>query len=644
MMGEVNSELEMVKINLRAVLMSSTRGVSLKFLMSDYEEFISEELDYKKLGSKTLEEFLRTKCGDTCRLCPDIEYPGKLKAIAIADEDTKFMEDMQRKTRKPKLKKKKVVRMGVSFRHGVANSHRSSAQKYSAAFSNNRRTSKAGANPAPAQSKMFSKPPFKPPMPKKPSAESIQIPKKKFKTTVSSWQTYSSYVAPIIKSKKFGILKADVERLYEEKYKECLPEDWVDKLENRILEVAKNFGNGMLLIKFLSKEEANQSTVTNSGDQNASAASVKAEPKNLRFSTKEPTVINSYKGNCNGYLTSDEDISVSDSDQSDWELTSNDLCPVVVSVQKDGSRQVSCNLQSGKAINPSKSGDTKGVKTNQNEDNKSGQKMLLQHILQQRKQLIQLKNAKGESEIEVVDITSPIPVSPSEAIHQSAPALEPLMSRPIRKPLRQPISSPIPTNASATLKPVPSKMNLNENKDISSFKDCSHGNSKLRSLTPTQDRLKPRCFNNNIEKISIESFQKQLLKSELARRKSKTNQVAQISSSLEDFVRERSELVKETKPSTQVGKFSAYRDKEEVFISDDEDNSTPPFNSSDYLTLECICARPPTLVFCSSCFSCEANSRVKTICQLHRFTFLKCDLIKCSECNSTCITELKEAN
>ena len=35
---------------------------------------------------------------------------------------------------------------------------------------------------------------------------------------------------------------------------------------------------------------------TNSGDQNASAASVKAEPKNLRFSTKEPTVINSYKG------------------------------------------------------------------------------------------------------------------------------------------------------------------------------------------------------------------------------------------------------------------------------------------------------------------------------------------------------------
>ena len=48
----------------------------------------------------------------------------------------------------------------------------------------------------------------------------------------------------LLENRKFESLSADIERAYKSEYKEVLPKDWVDMLDQQLIKVLKSYDNG----------------------------------------------------------------------------------------------------------------------------------------------------------------------------------------------------------------------------------------------------------------------------------------------------------------------------------------------------------------------------------------------------------------
>jgi len=285
-----DQKLEEIKINLRSVLMSSTVGVSLKSLKSDYEELCGERLDNRQFGFQHLSEFLKCKCSDVCRLGADKDNPGMYRAFAIADEDTKHIEELQRRTRKPAKKKNIPRRMyPPSHRNGYTsgggynnyvpipnyfayqdhydrmvnnamlmyNMNMHPIQSYDTRpyYNNNFYSSTPRVNKVVRKNVPSSKDKHNDVVSRQRNRERPKA-KKQLKLA-SNWEVYGGYVLSILCTKKFGMLKGDLEEKYEEKFRESLPQDWVQQLDKRMIEIVQDYGDGILLVK--AKSEGNKS-------------------------------------------------------------------------------------------------------------------------------------------------------------------------------------------------------------------------------------------------------------------------------------------------------------------------------------------------------------------------------------------------
>jgi len=301
-----DQKLEEIKINLRSVLMSSTVGVSLKSLKSDYEELCGERLDNRQFGFQHLSEFLKCKCSDVCRLGADKDNPGMYRAFVIADEDTKHIEELQRHTRKPPKKKKTPRRTyppthrsgytsGGGYNNYVPNynlAHNKLVQDqynrirmmnnamlmynmnmnliqsyqtrpyYSNNFySSTPRVNKVARNNVPATKDKHNDAVRRQRNHEKPKA------KKQLKLA-SNWELYGGYVLSILCTKKFGMLKGDLEEKYEEKFRESLPQDWVQQLDKRMIEIVQDYGDGILLVKAKSEGNKSEDAAVNTAEHN----------------------------------------------------------------------------------------------------------------------------------------------------------------------------------------------------------------------------------------------------------------------------------------------------------------------------------------------------------------------------------------
>jgi len=317
--------LKLVKNDLRAVLLSKKDGISIAKLLREFEDLTCESLDFRKYGSYSLEEFLRGKCWDVCRFGYDPKNPGIARVIAVADEDTKHIAELQKRTRQAKSSPpvrrrfqpnqfmnqmqggfpvKRMVyqtydnRWSSSTRNGGRSSQvdRSNQWKGSSlhpsrqprtnyqspgnaqfgrgyvkpqaptatAYSSNAaprtRPIQTSANSVPKLSKpattaVTTKKPVKAASTSSTTTSRPTAIKKPKKETKSPWNIYGMYLLSILKNKKFGAFKADLEKAYEEKFRESLPEEWVEQLEGRYVFIANNFGDDILLIKCLPQEE-----------------------------------------------------------------------------------------------------------------------------------------------------------------------------------------------------------------------------------------------------------------------------------------------------------------------------------------------------------------------------------------------------
>jgi len=341
-----DQKLEEVKINLRSVLMSSTVGVSLRNLKRDYEELCGETLDNRAFGFQHVADFLRSKCSDVCRIDVDKDNPGWFRAFVIADEDTKHIEELQKRTRKPAKKKSTPTRRTYPF---SSSSGYMSGGGYNNLIPNYQyMMNYMNINPAmymynmslPVQAYQtmpYNYNNFITSTPRVNRVDKIKVTaagdkpfqrdsnsnniimkqqkpnvmsktKKPLKLSSSSWEVFGSYVLSIMCTRKFGMLKEDIEDKYEEKFKERLPQDWVQQLENRMIKIIKDYGDGILLLKAINEGNKSEHTTVNT-DENAKTVQNHEKDKDYKH------------GNKNDATKSDQDKGFPDSDSdSDWDV------------------------------------------------------------------------------------------------------------------------------------------------------------------------------------------------------------------------------------------------------------------------------------------------------------------------------------
>jgi len=263
----VKTPLEQFKSDLRCVLIASgKKGVRLKYIGKEFYELHDETIPFKDLGFRNLVELLKI-CKDACRFGADAENPGEYLLHMVADANTAHMKNLQDKT---PIQRKKKKRYGFNPQRRVKYPTYSARTQVPSARPQFKPTGYS-ANPkgfVPKPFSGFARPTA--PAPKSSTYQPGNIVKPKSTAPILSskpstkkvcsagWEVYGGYVASLIKPRKFGALKGDVERMYITKFKEALPTNWVDQLENRFIIVDKVFANGSVSVKL--KEDIKPAT------------------------------------------------------------------------------------------------------------------------------------------------------------------------------------------------------------------------------------------------------------------------------------------------------------------------------------------------------------------------------------------------
>eukprot|EP00088_Acartia_fossae_P043920 TRINITY_DN4648_c0_g1_i3.p1 TRINITY_DN4648_c0_g1~~TRINITY_DN4648_c0_g1_i3.p1 ORF type:complete len:694 (-),score=125.83 TRINITY_DN4648_c0_g1_i3:272-2353(-) len=687
----LEDELEMVKINLRSVLISKGKdGICMLSLMKDYENLCMEDLEYKKFGSATLTSFLNDKMRDTCRVRPDLKNPGLLRIYAIEDADTSHIMKLQRATRR-KASPPRRRRMAGMFPGGgmgprsfslprpTTVSYNTNCNRWASGRGNmhqpgmtngpspswnninnnsswNNRSSQLDNNNAAkwprgqspsygsstpygqyggggvgkgrsvflngdggAKRSQHTKPPrfctgeeksgaprqssYQPPStikvpPKQPTAKPSAAPKKgKNSTSVhlespvkktlpeakSSWEVYGGYLLSILEKKKFGALCGDLEVEYEKMYRESLPENWIDILENKLIYVAKDYGNGMCLLKALPPEEREtpqqerqQSRLENSD--------VKPKPAEPRFIPEKKETVQPVQ-NIQG--TPKPVVEPTVRHVQPVQKTEGVKQPVQVDTEQDGfdvTDRVKPQVQTVPNHLLKRVKELEFSDSEDEENNTRWSENRLQKIISSSP----LRRPHPPSD----GFTTPSDYSPATMKPQSVRTKE-VPSSP-----RQ-VSVDAGGNLKVTLRP---KIYSFAELPPYTLKGEERGGAKPK--TPAKINPPPGVVRNNSQGLQFS-------------------------------------------PNTS----DVYRDEDEIFVSDpessDDENSwitEPAYTPEQPVRLQwgCVCNRPNTLVFCPLCCYVEKNTRVKTKCEVHPRNQRDTDILVCPSCNSELITELQE--
>jgi len=250
-----DKRLDRVKRNLRSTIQSNGKeGLSLRFLEREYFDFHDHPIPYKSFGYNNLLEFLKSsELRDACRLQPDYsnQTPNQYLLFIVADEKVAHMQELGNKANSKKKKKKIkmrypnnppnmygnysnfVNRSGTSGMVGLARTTGGSTRRPSG--------TRPSYAPAAVKSNGLNNNSFDPAI-KKPTTN---------KTTRVGWEVYGSYVISIMEPRPYGINNKELEKEYVKKFKENLPADWLEQLENRILFVTNRFRDGLIQLMLL---------------------------------------------------------------------------------------------------------------------------------------------------------------------------------------------------------------------------------------------------------------------------------------------------------------------------------------------------------------------------------------------------------